>query len=139
VLESLNFGVVHNFIQLPLQTDYGVFSDAPSPTNNGIYPEGQKYGYFVTPFYQSNMANGRQPGASELWKKIWLNYRQLLDSGDKIVVKYRLTENTPIYPTITWVNTTSFTVASLDLSGYVGQEVEIIQGMVEVSVLIYFL
>jgi hypothetical protein len=134
-IKTSNFGVGESqlwcgaqFYTTASATDYGVFSDAPSPTNNGTYPEGQKYGYFVTPFYQSNMVNGRQPGASELWKKIWLNYRQLLDSGDKIIVKYRTVEATPLYPTITWVNTTSFTTTT-NLTAYVGYEVEIVQGV----------
>ncbi len=64
-----------------------------------------------------------------------MSYRQFLDASDNIVLKYRSTEETPVQGTITWVNTTSFTVANsvCDVSQYwtsgVGGEVEILQGV----------
>lgn len=109
-------------------TKDAIFMEAPSPVDTSNYPEGQKYGYFVTPFYQANMLGGRETAVSQVWKKVFLNYRQLVDSGDEIVVKYRTVEADPTYVTITWTSTTTFTTTT-DLSSYVGYEVEIIRGI----------
>lgn len=97
-----------------------LWCDAPFPTQLVTNPEGQKYGYFVTPFFQA-------AEAQDMWKKVWLKYRQFLDSGDKIVLKYRVREPIPLLASITWASTTTFTT-STDLTSYVGYEVEILQG-----------
>ena len=67
-----------------------------------------------------------------LWKWIYMVLgRRLLTSTDKIVFKARNREDTPSEATITYVNTTSFTVtlASTDNTLVVGDEVEILQGV----------
>lgn len=94
-------------------TNSAIFYD---DTNNTL----QKYGYFVTTWMLSS-------GLQETWKKIAAKYRQFLDSEDKIIVKYRTREATPIYATTTWTLTNQFTTTT-DLSSYVGYEVEVIQG-----------
>lgn len=91
----------------------GIFVDDPL---NSV----QKYGYIVTPWIFSQ-------GLKDTWKKVWLKIRQLLDSGDRVVLKYRTTETSPTEISITWVNTTSFTTAT-NVSALVGYEVEILQG-----------
>lgn len=91
----------------------GIFVDEP-------LDDVQKYGYFVTTWLTSQ-------GIKDTWARIWTKHRQLLDSGDKIIIKSRVREVAPTEISITWVNTTSFTTAT-DLTGYEGYEVEVIQG-----------
>lgn len=80
----------------------------------------QKYGYFVTTWIDS--AN-----LKDTWNKIYTTYRKFLDSSDKIVLKYRQIEDNPTEISITWSSTNSFTTTT-DLSGNVGDEIEILQG-----------
>lgn len=101
-------------------TAFGLFVDAPIPTDNVTTTESKKFGYFVTQWIQS-------PNLKEIWQKVAVKYRKLLDSSDRIIVKYRTTEASPSYVDITWVNTTSFTTTT-DVSALTGYEVEIIQG-----------
>jgi hypothetical protein len=91
----------------------GIFIDDPLDTT-------QKYGYFVTSWIQSQ-------NLKDTWQKLALKYRKLLDSGDKIIVKYRTTEVAATDISITWVNTTSFTTTT-NVLGKEGYEVEITQG-----------
>jgi hypothetical protein len=123
------YGINSYFIGAKYYTDattttYGIFMDAPTSTTLSTYPEGQKYGYFVSTW-------GSAPSVQENWQKVWLNFKQLLNNTDKIVVKYRLTEASPTEATITWTSTTTFTTTT-DLSAYwtsgTGGEVEIIRG-----------
>lgn len=102
-------------------TTSAIMMDAPWPTDLVTSPEGQKYGYFTTPFILS-------PNVTETWQKIFVSFRKFLASTDKLVVKYRLTDPSPTEISITWVNTTSFTT-STDMTSYVGYEVEILQGI----------
>jgi len=95
------------------ELDSGIFIDDSNDTV-------QKFGYLVTTWIQS--AN-----LSDVWQKVWLKYKQLLSSTDKITVKYRTREAEPTYISITWVNTTSFTTTT-DVSDMQGYEVEVIQG-----------
>jgi hypothetical protein len=61
---------------------------------------------------------------TDLWQRTYLKYKKLLDSSDKIVIKYRTSEVQPIEGTITWTSTTTFT-STLDLSTIaVGDEFE---------------
>ena len=80
----------------------------------------QKSGYFVTSWIDSQ-------NVQDIWQSIITTYRQLLDSADKIILKYRTTEADPTEISITWVDTDTFTTAT-DVSGKVGYEVEIVQG-----------
>lgn len=90
----------------------------------------QKKGYFVTTWIPSGEVEDK-------WLRAWIVFRKFLDSSDSIVLKYRNYEEDPIYATITWVNTTSFTTTT-DITAYgptatgfngtTGGEVEGIQG-----------
>lgn len=101
-------------------TKDAIFVDAPTPTTTSTYPEGQKYGYFVTPFMQSSQV-------LDTWKSAFVRYRQFLNAADKIIVKYRTTKSIALQFTLTWVSGTSFTTTT-DLSSYINQEVEVLQG-----------
>lgn len=98
----------------------GIFIDAPYPTNDATYSEGQKYGYFVTSWIPST-------NLKDTWQKIALKHRKFLTSTDKITLKYRTTEADPIEISIIWTSTTTFTT-STDLTLYKGYEVEGLQG-----------
>lgn len=50
----------------------------------------------------------------EEWEKFYAFIRPFENSTDKIVVKYRRQEHTPVETDITWVNTTSFTSTDSD-------------------------
>lgn len=83
----------------------------------------QKNGYFATTKILS-------PSVVDAWGKFYLRFKRLLDSGDKIVVKYRTSESTAVESSITWVNTTSFTVTAANVPSLaVGDEVEVIRGV----------
>jgi hypothetical protein len=101
-------------------TTNGIFIEAPYPTNNATNPEGQKASYFVTTKIESQ-------NVQDTWEKLYVKHRRLLNSSDKIILKYRKTEATPIEISITWVNTTSFTTTT-NVSALTGYEVEILQG-----------
>lgn len=107
------------------------YTDA-STTTNGIFLDDsnntiQKKGYFVTTWFNADEVQDK-------WIRLWSVYRRLLQSTDNIVFKYRLNEATPVEGSITWVNTTSFTVlnSAVDVSQFwtsgTGGEVEILQG-----------
>jgi len=87
----------------------------------------QKKSYFVTTWFESNEV-------ADAWDALSASFKTLATSGDNIVFKYRTTEISPVEATITWINTTSFTVlnSACDVSNYwtsgTGGEVEIIQG-----------
>ena len=81
----------------------------------------QKFGYFVTTWISSQ-------NIKDTWEKIYLKYRKFLDSSDKIIVKYRTTEASPIEISLTWDNNTSVFSTTTDVSSYVGYEVEIANG-----------
>lgn len=115
------------------------FTDA-STTVSGIFitspyamatnTEGQKRGYFVTTWFNSNEIQDK-------FSRLWTVYRRFLTSTDKIVCKYRLNEEEAVLATITWTSTTTFTTTT-DVSAYAptvspfngttGGEVEILQG-----------
>lgn len=109
-------------------TVYSINIDSPEmPVTNY---EGQKRGYFVTTWFNSDEIEDK-------WSRLWTIYKRFTTSTDKIIAKYRLYEEDPIYANITWVNTTSFTTTT-DITAYapnatgfngtVGGEVEIVQG-----------
>ena len=105
-----------------------IFIDSPASPDTDT--EGQKRGYFVTTWFNSNEIQDK-------WSRIWVVYRRFLDSSDKIICKYRLNEEDPVRATITWTSTTTFTTTT-DVSAYAptaspfngttGGEVEIIRG-----------
>jgi len=108
-----------------------IYTNGSSTTNAIFFDDTtnavQKKGYFVTTWFYSEEIQDQ-------WQKLWTTYRKFLTATDSIVMKYRLSEEDPVYANITWVNTTSFTTTT-DVSAYaptspdtVGYEVEIIQG-----------
>lgn len=101
-------------------TTSGIFFD---DVNNTV----QKKGYGVTTWFDAEEIQDKYSHA-------WTVYRRLLASTDSVVVKFRVNEVAPVYATITWVNTTSFTTTT-DVTAYApvapdttGGEVEIIRG-----------
>jgi hypothetical protein len=107
----------------------GIFIDSPiDKTSTGT--EGQKRGYFVTTFFNSQEIEDK-------WTRLWDVHKRFETSTDKIVYKYRLTEQTPIEANITWTSTTTFTTTTnitayaptaTGFNGTTGGEVEFIQG-----------
>lgn len=72
------------------------------------------------------------PNITDIWQKIYAIFgRRFLNATDKIVIKARNIENESTEATITYVNTTSFTVAASNftIAPVVGDEVEILQGV----------
>lgn len=109
-------------------TKSAIFIDSPAkPTTD---TEGQKRGYFVTTWFNSEEIQDK-------WTRLWTTFRRFLAATDKMIFKYRLNEESPIYATILWINTTLFRT-STDLSVYAptiapfngttGGEVEVTQG-----------
>lgn len=109
-------------------SSYGIFIDSPAGATTDY--EGQKRGYAITTWFD----------AIELvdnWIRLSEAHKRFLSATDKMIFKYRLTEEAPIYATITWVDTTHFTT-TIDISAYgqtqspfegtIGGEVEVIQG-----------
>ena len=89
---------------------------------NDTFDNTQKWGYFVT-------AKIFASAIADTWQKIYTIYKKFLDSGDKIVVKYRTEEDDPTEASITWVDTDTFTTTT-NVSDYEeGDEVQIIQGV----------
>lgn len=101
-----------------------------SPEQPTTDTEGQKKGYFVSTWLESNEVVNE-------WNRIWSVYKKFRNASDNIEYKYRLSEEEPTYATITWTSTTTFTTTT-DVSAYspnatgfngtVGGEVEVLQG-----------
>lgn len=101
------------------------YTDATTTASGVFYNDSndvlQKFGYFVTSWFQTNQIK-------EIWQKIALRFREFLTATDKIIVKYRTRDDAPIYIDITWNDTVSFHTTT-DISAYTGYEVEILQGV----------
>lgn len=107
---------------------YGIFIDSPAKPQTDT--EGQKRGYFVTTWFNTEEVQDK-------FERLWDIHKRFLTSTDKIVYKYRLIEEDPIQATITWTSTTTFTTTT-DVSAYAptatgfngttGGEVEVLQG-----------
>lgn len=85
-------------------------------------------GYFITPKLESE-------NITDIFQKVVLKWQESLNPDDKIVIKYRTTDNTLrdyvdyTREYITWTNSTTFTT-TMDLSDVsAGDEVEIVSGM----------
>ncbi len=85
----------------------------------------QKYGYIVTPkIYTKSFTS-----LEDSWQKVFIRHKKLINSSDKIIVKYRVEEQDADVATITWVDTDTFTVTAADVTSLaIGDEVEVIQG-----------
>lgn len=95
-------------------TAYGVFV-------NNTKDDKSKIGYLVSNKIESQ-------SVQDVWKKCFIKYKRLLDSSDRIVLKYRLYETTPVEDAVTWSSTTVFTSTGSFGSVEVGDEVEILRG-----------
>lgn len=100
-------------------TTTAIFVDSPKPPND-TFPDIQKKGYFVTTWFMSNQMEDK-------WERLWQMHRLFENSTDSIIFKYRLSDIRPVVATITWTSTTTFTTTT-DVSGYIGNEVEVLQG-----------
>lgn len=105
-----------------------IFIDSPSKPDTNV--EGQKRGYYVTTWFNSQEIQDK-------WARIWATFRRFLNSTDKIIFKYRLNEEDATLATITWTSTTTFTTTTnvsayaptiTPFNGTTGGEVEILQG-----------
>jgi hypothetical protein len=82
----------------------------------------QKYGYIVTPKIYSDTIE-------DAWQVLVVQHKKLLNSSDKIIVKYRVNDEASAEATITWVDTDTFTSTAADFANYsAGDEIEVIQG-----------
>lgn len=80
-----------------------------------------RQGYILTPFLESSKV-------TQVWQKIILKYRKLLDTTDKLMVKYRTTKDVPIVKqNVVFDDDTSFTANSFT-GVEIGMEVEILNG-----------
>lgn len=109
------------------------YRDASYNGVNGIFVDNyedtiQKKGYFVTQWFESNEI-------ADSWDSYWISARKFLAADDKIVFKYRVSEEDFTGGIITWTSTTTFTIlnSSVDISNYwtsgTGGEVEILAGV----------
>lgn len=81
----------------------------------------QKWGYFITPEIHSK-------DILDTWQNIYSTYKKLLDTTDKIVVKYRTERDSKTTAGISWIDFNIIETA-YDVSGYAeGDEIQFIQG-----------
>jgi len=94
--------------------------------NTGIYTNDtldttQDWGFFITSKIFSDRIAAK-------WSSIYSVYKKLINSTDKIVIKYKTQDDTPIEAVIAWVDTNTFT-STTDISAYTeGDEVQVIYG-----------
>lgn len=81
----------------------------------------EKYNYFVTQWISTS-------NIKENWNQLVIRIRKLLNTTDKIIVKYRTNEDDAFQITGEWTTTSSFNTAT-DLTNYVGYEMEILNGV----------
>lgn len=94
---------------------YGLFIDDTLDTT-------EKYGFLETTWLESDQVE-------DVWQEVVVKCKKLLNSGDKIVVKYRVDYDEPTLASITWSDTDTFTTTD-DLSAYVaGDEIEVYRGV----------
>lgn len=90
----------------------------PVPVND---EEHVKQGYLITPFLETAKV-------TDVWQKTIIKYRKLLESADKIIVKYRTTKDIPVVlQNVTWDSTTQFTTSN-NVPISLGDEVEVLNG-----------
>lgn len=95
-------------------TKFGIWYD-------NILDTKQKAGYFITPKIYS-------PNVTENWQKLFVQARDLLTSGDKIVIKHRIKDTPATEAVVIPTSSSQFTYAG-DLTGSVavGDEIEFVQ------------
>jgi hypothetical protein len=73
------------------------------------------------------LSRQKASGLKDKWAKLFPILRKFLNSGDKLVAKWRIDKDEPTEGTITWASTTSFTSS---VTGYaVGDEVCVLNGV----------
>lgn len=88
---------------------------------NNLNDNKQKSAYLTTiKLFSSNI--------DDTWQKFWPRIKRLLNSTDKIIVKYAVKDFVSVESTFTWASTTTFNTPT-DLSSYVGYEIEVISGI----------
>lgn len=95
-----------------------------------VIQDTENRGYLVTAKYMSQ-------GLQDEWNKIFIKHSPLLTDLDKIVIKYRITNNNPLVRikelatdgVITWSDNNTFTTTDPQFGNVLeGDEIEIIQG-----------
>lgn len=90
---------------------------------------GRNRGYFVTPYIPTEHVNA-------LWNGLWMKWKKFVDSGNRIVIKWRVIEplkdtdendESVLQATGTWASTTTFTCV-VPTGVAVGDEVEVMSG-----------
>lgn len=104
----------------------------PSTTKSAIFVDDvndtlQKAGYFVTVKFPASDPKD-QLSVQNAWQNIYTMYRKLLNTNDKITIKFRNEEIDPVTVAGTWTSTTTFTTTT-DVSALVGYEVEPVLGL----------
>lgn len=108
------------------------FTDATTTTSGIFYNDSndtlQKGGYFITKKITADDATlYHLPSVENTWDSFYTIYKKLLNSADKIIVRYRTVEQEPLEISITWLTTTTFTTTT-NVLGLEGYEVEVLQG-----------
>jgi hypothetical protein len=109
-----------------------VYTDATTEAGYVFYDDTndtlEKYGYFITPQIESSQL-------TDTWQKVYVKYKKLINSSDRIYIKSRTESDEGVEATITWTSTTTFTVlnSAVVVSNYwtsgTGGEIEITQGI----------
>ena len=82
----------------------------------------QKAGYFLTPRLEAG-------SLKDNWAPLTATIKKFATATDKLVAKFRTSEDVPTEATCTWASTTSFTTTT-DITSYeIGDEVEIVNGV----------
>ncbi len=82
----------------------------------------QKYGYFITRELHTE-------DIEETWQKLYAKNKKLINSGDKVVVKYRTEMQDKVTGDFEWSNNQTI-LTSADLSNYSqGDEMQVVQGI----------
>lgn len=82
----------------------------------------KKSAYITTSWLESSQVE-------DVWKSIVVKYNKLLNTTDKIKVKYRTIKRDASYISVNWTSSTTFTTSSADMANYeIGNEVELALG-----------
>jgi len=126
-LEAVEVGAIYSMVDDERNTDQGDMSDffvafaykSDNSTTKYAIAKNDKRGLDI------NASSTAEAGViiyskfpseqvQEQWEKLYLFFKPLANSSDKIVVKYRIQDHDPVESSITWVNTTSFTSTDSD-------------------------
>jgi hypothetical protein len=108
-----------------MMAGYQYYTDATTTKNGIFYDDNNDTKQKAVEFVTSKIYSA---AIDDAWDKVWVRFRKLLDSSDKIVVKYRTEEVASIEQTITWVTSTVFST-TLNTGIAVGDEVEVVNGI----------